>query len=453
MKSTTDQSAIRDAIINSVICTALAGAIFLFFYRFPVLYIHLIAEDSWGEYATITCFFIAFLMTAYALVKRPELRRAGFVLIGLFLLFCAMEEMSWGQRIFRIDSPETFKLYNNQKELNLHNLIFIQYTKLIFQYCVLLWVAIIPVLHSRLARFRKLSDFIGIPIVPARLSPFFYLALLFAFVHATPKSDEINELFFSMGFLIYSVDLASPVDGTRGDYPKRGLRTGAALALAFCLAALFAWMWPWDEDLKERLNRFTTIIYPRAGMYAQAEELFEYQMKNPHLLRNDTLLNYGFFLAQRGRCEERIRILYTALEEKDRQIAEKPHDPELYGIRGRIREQLSQKSQARADFQKQIGEIERLLQENSAAMGRPGADRPLLMNDRIELLFSLGTAYIDLKDYHNALQSLREAERLSRETVVTTIQRNKISLFMHTAEYLKKYGRLPATSVSRSRCR
>jgi len=248
-----------------------------------------------------------------------------------------------------------------------------------------------------------------------------------------------------MGFLIYSVELVSPAAETRGDYVKRGLRTGAALALAFCLAALFAWMWPWDEDLKERLNRFTTIIYPREGLYAQAEELFEYQMKNPHLLREDTRLNYGLFLTKRGKNEEARRVFITALEEKDRRIAEKPHDPELYGIRGRIREQLSQKSQARADFQKQIGEIERLLQENSAAMGRPGADRPLLMNERIELLFSLGTAYIDLKDYHNALQSLREAERLSRETVVTTIQRNKISLFMHTAEYLNKHGRLPAT--------
>lgn len=447
MRFEIDRAAIRETILNTLVCIALGGLIFLSFYRMPVVYIHLIAEDCWGEYATFACYLFAFIMTAYAIVARRELRRPGYILMALFFFFCAMEELSWGQRIFEVDTPETFKLYNNQKELNLHNLIFIQYTKLVFQYCVLVWVAIIPILYARLERFKKLSDFIGIPIVPARLSPFFYLALLFAFVHITPKSDEINELFFSMGFLIFSINLISPAAGTRRDHLKRGLHTGAALALAFCLATLFAWKWPWYEDLEERLNRFTMIIYPRARMYTQAEELFEYQMKNPHLLRKDTRLNYGLFLTERGKNEEARRVFNAALEEKNRQIEEKPHDPELYGIRGRIREHLSQKSQARADFQAQIGEIERLLQENSSSMGRPGADRPLLLNERMELLCSLGTAYIDLKDYRNALQSLREAERLSRETVVTTIQSNKIRLLMHTAEYLNKYGRLPATAA------
>ena len=37
-----------------------------------------------------------------------------------------MEEISWGQRIFDIDTPEALKEVNVQKEINIHNLVFFQ---------------------------------------------------------------------------------------------------------------------------------------------------------------------------------------------------------------------------------------------------------------------------------------------------------------------------------------
>jgi hypothetical protein len=45
-----------------------------------------------------------------------------FLSIG-FLLIC-MEEISWGQRLFDLSTPEFFRTHNYQKEINLHNLSF-----------------------------------------------------------------------------------------------------------------------------------------------------------------------------------------------------------------------------------------------------------------------------------------------------------------------------------------
>jgi hypothetical protein len=49
-------------------------------------------------------------------------RNVFFLLLGLLFLFGAGEEVSWGQRIFDIPTPEPLRVYNMQGELNLHNL-------------------------------------------------------------------------------------------------------------------------------------------------------------------------------------------------------------------------------------------------------------------------------------------------------------------------------------------
>ena len=54
------------------------------------------------------------------------------MIIGLF--FGAGEEISWGQRIFHIESSKFFNENNSQKETNLHNMIVdgVKLNKLIF---------------------------------------------------------------------------------------------------------------------------------------------------------------------------------------------------------------------------------------------------------------------------------------------------------------------------------
>ena len=88
-------------------------------WQVPETYEALLEEDRAVEWATVLLFGaagIAFLVDALR-------RRLVFTgLVGLFCLFVAGEEFSWGQRLLGYGSPEYFLANNYQQELNLHNL-------------------------------------------------------------------------------------------------------------------------------------------------------------------------------------------------------------------------------------------------------------------------------------------------------------------------------------------
>jgi hypothetical protein len=54
--------------------------------------------------------------------RAPTVWRFFYLLYGLGALFIAAEEVSYGQHILNFNSPEYFKQYSKQKEVNLHNL-------------------------------------------------------------------------------------------------------------------------------------------------------------------------------------------------------------------------------------------------------------------------------------------------------------------------------------------
>jgi len=53
-------------------------------------------------------------------------RNLVFCILGIFCFVACGEEISWGQRIFGIQTPEFLKKINRQGETNLHNIVFIQ---------------------------------------------------------------------------------------------------------------------------------------------------------------------------------------------------------------------------------------------------------------------------------------------------------------------------------------
>jgi len=84
-------------------------------------------EDSPVEYATAIVFFISFIfsLAIAKFFKKRKILGLFFILAGLFL-FIALEEISWGQRIFNIETPDLFSK-NYQGEINIHNLGFLTY--------------------------------------------------------------------------------------------------------------------------------------------------------------------------------------------------------------------------------------------------------------------------------------------------------------------------------------
>ncbi len=92
-------------------------------------------EDKIYESLSPLYLFIASIMFALAFYRSPVklsfkdpawLKRLAFLGFAVLFLLAAFEEISWGQRIFGIETPNLIKGVNVQKELTLHNLNFFQ---------------------------------------------------------------------------------------------------------------------------------------------------------------------------------------------------------------------------------------------------------------------------------------------------------------------------------------
>lgn len=87
-------------------------------------------EDGVIEWATVAAFLGAALLHlghARRSWRRtpapPWLERVARAALGLFCVFVAGEEISWGQRLFAFKPPDAFLERNYQQELNVHNVL------------------------------------------------------------------------------------------------------------------------------------------------------------------------------------------------------------------------------------------------------------------------------------------------------------------------------------------
>lgn len=171
-------------------------------------------EDGLIEYLSGLFFFMAAIMSFYhfVTVKPVEdkfLFRTGknylVLLLGLFFLFCAGEEISWGQRILGIETPEFMEQENAQKEFNFHNLYMFQgidrdlnlksglkywFTgHKLFAYFWITFCILIPLASVVSSRIKDFLNRIYFPVMPL------WLGGLFLVNHLTSKVCEGMNLF------------------------------------------------------------------------------------------------------------------------------------------------------------------------------------------------------------------------------------------------------------------
>jgi hypothetical protein len=93
----------------------------------PAWYRVLLVEDSPYENVTALAYLAASItaaVIAFTLLRRSDRLFASLyavLTLGFFLI--AGEEISWGQRIFQVQSPEFFLQHNLQQEINIHNFL------------------------------------------------------------------------------------------------------------------------------------------------------------------------------------------------------------------------------------------------------------------------------------------------------------------------------------------
>ena len=162
-----------------------------------------VKEDGFAEWVTVFGLIAGALVCFQRLFIYWNKKQKWFLLVtavlGLFLFFAAGEEISWGQRIFHITTPDYFMEHNAQKETNLHNLVVggVKLNKLIFS-LVLVSVLVVflvgvPWLYAKNEAARKVLDTSAIPV--PRLYQVIGFAIMFGITSLIPdgKNAELLE--------------------------------------------------------------------------------------------------------------------------------------------------------------------------------------------------------------------------------------------------------------------
>jgi hypothetical protein len=301
------------------LATVLVVALLPHFSRmFPVEFTRFISEDQWGEYATSVAFaFCVLLSLGIVKMSKDRWNKAVWILIALGAFFIAGEEISWGQRIFNVHTPKVWQELNRQGELTLHNL-YIFKPEMLHSLVGLFtggWLLVSLVVFWAPAKIEKYLTFVGFPVIPISLFPFFVLVIYLWFLPSVQRSDEIGELFLGLSMAILALKhymrLNYP-DGM-GEAKAVGL-TGLLIALIVAIALVLPqftqnsrWGWP--------LNHTAAHVYPSSQMFDQSEKIFEYIYANPQYIQADTRIRHGRMLLHAEKPAEAKDMLSRAVIE------------------------------------------------------------------------------------------------------------------------------------------
>ena len=109
-----------------IICTILALSVLLI--TSPSAYDLFSQEDHLFEYGTAVALFAAGIFLIRGIrskIKSSDVSiivKGIILLVGVVFMVAAGEEISWGQRIFGLTTPEELMKINDQNELNFHNI-------------------------------------------------------------------------------------------------------------------------------------------------------------------------------------------------------------------------------------------------------------------------------------------------------------------------------------------
>jgi hypothetical protein len=208
--------------INTLTKTDILGYVFLiiafaigFYYAYTNLnYFDTVyaVEDGFVENSQFVLLLCSSFLLFYYFFKLFKHKNAywklGVLVMAIAFFFASGEEISWGQRIFNVQSSEYFIENNAQHETNLHNMVVDgeKINKLIFSQLLtvvlVIYILILPILYRKVASIKKLANLFAIPIVKWHHTIAFLIATgLIVFVHSERKW-ELYELAFAVIFFL-----------------------------------------------------------------------------------------------------------------------------------------------------------------------------------------------------------------------------------------------------------
>ncbi len=172
----------------------------------------LFVEDWIVEWLQVVLLVVAGVLSLVSFFKLRTLQGIWkFVplLFGLFCIWVALEEISYGQRIFGFESPYWFLRHNVHREVNIHNLLPLDHTsEVAIMSLHILWGLVFPITALALPKVENFARERFIPLPGAVTLTGCGLGLgleLYARAYCPgywPMSNEILETYLYLAFLM-----------------------------------------------------------------------------------------------------------------------------------------------------------------------------------------------------------------------------------------------------------
>jgi hypothetical protein len=222
----------------SLIWLFLTYSIFLFISN-PEKIKYLAQEDGFFETAGALFFLVSSILFLILFFKNREtkkiicLNNVYFLLLGCAFLFAFLEEISWGQRIFNLATPESLQKINMQNEINIHNIdlfhgktldgerksalgLLLNFDR-IFSIFWFLYCCSLPALYRYNNKMKKVIAKFSLPMVPLIFGCFFILNYLLSKIiesiigldlhHALVEIKECNFAFLFFAISVFFIQM------------------------------------------------------------------------------------------------------------------------------------------------------------------------------------------------------------------------------------------------------
>lgn len=197
------------------------GAILLVFIGYGLYLGHLVGVDEfWNfvredgpvEWPTALFLFFSSLIAVYRAFQYRKLKKPLWLLtwgaLAFLFFFAAGEEISWGQRVFGIESSEFFLEHNKQAETNLHNLVvggqsvnILIFSRLMFLVLIIYFV-FSRLLVLKVPFIRRLINRFRVPLPKKQHLILMGVSTLMVLLIGLKKESELHELSFAMVFFL-----------------------------------------------------------------------------------------------------------------------------------------------------------------------------------------------------------------------------------------------------------
>jgi hypothetical protein len=194
-------------------------------------YVWLLREDNVLEWSQFIAYFISSLLAMWIAIEFARVRKRqlslSYLVVFFGLFFIAIEEISWGQRIFGLQASAFFKDNNMQGEINIHNLKWAQRYLSLYSYIVIgayggfVWFLLPRKMKKKYGA--TLGWFVAPPSLCLYFVPVFALYLVFLLnlvanrfgfavwdflkvgddTFLTWKDQEAAEFLLALGFLLF----------------------------------------------------------------------------------------------------------------------------------------------------------------------------------------------------------------------------------------------------------